>query len=101
MSILVLTRHGEGFDILTHKIDPAKSPYARFFGERYVRKISSFYAELGTCSVMWTRPISQPFEAFEPDKAIEYLLEIPETRVIAFVDELTWSGYLHGKYKSF
>jgi hypothetical protein len=101
MSIQVLTRHGEEFDILTDKIDPTKSHYARFFGNNYVTKISAFYAELGTRAVMWTRPISQPFDAFEPSKSIEYLLEIPETRVVAFVDELTWSAYLHGKCKSF
>jgi hypothetical protein len=101
MPIRVTTRHGEGFDLHIDSPEPAKSPYAAFFGEQYVQKVLAFYKELGVTSAMWTTPATQPPEWFEPFKPLEYLLEINEDRVIAYVDELTWSGYLHGKCNSF
>jgi hypothetical protein len=83
-------------------IDPAKSPYANFFGYDYVRKIAAFYDELGIKSAIWTTPVTQaPPEFFEADKPVEYLLEINEDRVIAYVNELTWSPYLHGMRSHF
>jgi hypothetical protein len=98
MFIRVTTRHGQDFDIHAAVIDPAKSPYARSFHEDvYQWKVRAFYAELGVSSAMWTTPDSQAFpKAFEPHKPIEYLLEVEEERVIAYVDEMTWSPYLHG-----
>jgi hypothetical protein len=94
MAIRVTTRHGEDFDILTEMIEPKKSPYAETVNG-YVEKIANFYALLGVKSAMWTAAWVP--EAFEFQKPVEYLLELSEDRVIAYVDEQTWSPYLFGQ----
>jgi hypothetical protein len=98
MPIRVTTRHDDGFDILTDRIDPEKSPYARTV-PGYLQKIKRFYTELGVASAMWTAAWQPEF--FETDKPLEYLLELSEHRVIAYVDEETWSPYLFGKRHDF
>jgi hypothetical protein len=98
MPIRVTTRHDGGFDILTDTIDPAKSSYARTVPD-YVQKITRFYTELGVKSAVWTAAWQPEF--LESDKPVEYLLELSENRVIAYVDEETWSAYLFGRRRDF
>jgi hypothetical protein len=98
MVIRVWTRHCEDFDVLTEMIDPAQSPYARTV-PGYVEKVSRFYRELGVTSAMWTAAWQPEF--LEPEKPVEYLLELSEKRVIAYVDEETWSPYVFGKRLDF
>ncbi len=100
MTIRVTTRHSEDFDVLTEMIDPTKSPYVESVND-YVRKITGFYTELGVKSAIWTWAAAWQPEFFESDKPVEYLLELSEDRVIAYVDEQTWSPYLYGKRKDF
>jgi hypothetical protein len=98
MAIRVTTRHGEDFDVLTELIDPTKSPYAESVND-YGRKIADFYGELRVKSALWTAAWQPEF--FETDKPVEYLLELSEDRVIAYVDEQTWSPYLFGQRTDF
>ncbi len=94
MALRVTTRHDEKFDVLTEIIDPTKSPYAESVND-YVRKVKAFYAVLGVKCAIWTAAWQPEF--FETDKPVEYLLELSEERVIAYVDEQTWSAYLFGQ----
>jgi hypothetical protein len=98
MPIRVITRHGDGFDIYSATIDPAKSPYANCVAN-YTQKILDFYSQLGVTSAQWTATWEPEF--IEADKHFEYLLELTEDRVIAYVDEQSWSSFLFGKTNSF
>lgn len=101
MSLLLATRHSEDFDIHTGFVDPARSPYVATFGDKYFQKVREFYNRLGVNSAIWAVPISQAFEFFEFDKPLEYRLEVQEDRVIAYVEEWTWSEYLQGRRTDF
>ena len=101
MLIELITRHAPDFDLISAGIDPGKSPYAPYVGDQYARRITAFYNDIGVTSAVWTWPSSQPPQFFEPCKPIEYVLDVDETRVIAYVDEDTWSPYLFGKRSSF
>lgn len=98
--IRVTTRHPERFNILSVDIDPARSLYAEG-NDHYASKVKTLYAELGVQTAIWTTPVEQPLEFLEPGKPIEYLLEIESRRVIAYVDEMTWSHFLCDQRKTF
>ena len=100
MPIRVVTRHPPEFHIFTDAVDPAKSRYADLFPD-YVSKISQFYDQIGIRSAIWTIPESQRPDHVETCKPVEYLLEIDESRVVAYIDELTWSPYLQSDRSSF
>lgn len=99
MQIRVLTRHSEDFDIYTKRVDPAKSSYAHI--SNYTLKVTAFYQQLGIRSAIWATPESEPFRFLEIEKDIEYVLEVHESRVVAYVDEPTWSAYLYGNRDAF
>src|SRR5262249_40788157 len=61
----------------------------------------ALYAQLGIESAIWAWPEHQLPEFFESGKPLEYLLEIEEHRIIAYVDEVTWSPYLNDKAEAF
>ncbi len=100
MTIRVTTRHCEGFDICAQTVDSSKSPYARAQPD-YVAKVTAFYQQLGVDSAIWTTPEAEPLKYLETCKPVEYVLEVDERRVIAYVDESTWSDYLYGKRGDF
>lgn len=100
MTVQVITRHSEDFDIHTETIDPALSPYVRTV-RNYVAKISAFYSRLGICSAMWTTPAADRPMYLETCKPVEYVLELDEDRIVAYVNEKTWSAYLYDKRKTF
>ena len=99
MRIRVLTRHSEDFDIHTVTVDPAKSTYAHL--ANYTLKVTTFYRQLGIRSAIWARPESDPFLFLEMGKELEYVLEVNESRVAAYVEESTWSAFLYGKRDTF
>ena len=99
MQIRVLTRHPEDFDIHTVTVDPAKSSYAHL--ANYTLKLTAFYRQLGIRSAIWATPESEPFAYLETGKNFEYVLEVDESRVVAYVDEATWSAYLYGNKGTF
>ncbi len=108
MSIRVTTRHSEEFDILSPKTDLAKSPFAQAGSARdYIAKVTSFYAELGGKSMIWSTPEkTTPQESFilqffAIDKPMEYLLEVEEDRVMAYVDEFEWADYREDRRATF
>jgi hypothetical protein len=102
MPLRVTTRHSEDFDIFSATIDPSKSPYSNLNGiSNYCEKVKSLYAQLRVQSAIWTTPESDPPESFEPAKPLEYLLEINEDRVLAWIDEFTWTEYLRGERACF
>ncbi len=96
MAIHVLTRHCESFNILTDHIDPTRSPYADTVND-YVQRIRDFYWALGVKSAMWAWAAWSPPEFFETDKPVEYSLQLSADRIIAYIDEKSWSDYLYGK----
>lgn len=96
----VITRHSEEFNIYTEAPDPAKSPYAANVKD-YAAKVTVFYEQLGISSAIWTMPEAQPPKYVELHKPVEYLLEIDEDRVIAYVDEQGWSEFLYGQQANF
>ncbi len=98
--IRVTTRHPEDFNILCEDIDPTRSLYAEY-NDRYASKVKALYAELGIQTAIWTTPEDQPPAFFEPGKPVEHLLEVEESRIIAYVDELTWSPFLFGDRPTF
>ena len=100
MLIRVTTRHSSDFDILTANPDPAQSPYAKFCKD-YGRKVRAFYDELGIRSAIWTTPEAHPPRYLESLKPIEYLLEVDEARVAAYVNEDTWSPYIDERLPAF
>jgi hypothetical protein len=51
--------------------------------------------------VIWTTPAETHPAYLEFSNTLEYLLEISDDRIIAYVDELTWSNYLMGKADAF
>ena len=100
MTIRVTTRHCEDFDICAETVDPSKSRYARTVPD-YAAKVTAFYKQLGVRSAIWTTPEAERPKYLETCKPVEYVLEVANGRVIAYVDELTWSDYLYGKRKDF
>jgi hypothetical protein len=100
MSIRVTTRHSEGFDICAGTIDASKSPYARTVGD-YTAKVKAFYRQLGVPTAIWAVPEVERPKYLEPRKTVEYVLEVDESRVVAYVDEEEWSAYLYGKRGDF
>jgi len=100
MSIRVTTRHSEDFDICAESLEPEKSPYARGVRD-YAAKVKAFYQQLGVRSAMWTTPEAERPKHLETQKTIEYVLEVDERKVVAYVDESSWSDYLYGKREDF
>ncbi len=100
MLVRALTRHGEGFDILSHPIDPARSFYVEAISD-YPTKVRKLYRELGIDSAIWATPDSQPFGLFEIGKECEHVLEVDEGRIVAYVNETEWSAYISGELDSF
>jgi hypothetical protein len=102
MLIQVISRHDKDFDIHTHPIDPAKSPYASCPGCRgYAQKVNAFYAQLGITSALWANPDHQPPKYVERCKQYEYVLRVDACRVGAYVNESTWSLYIRGERHDF
>ena len=99
MPIQAITRHDKDFDIYTHPVDPAKSPYARYPG--YTEKVAAFYKRLGVTSALWAFPFHQPLKTVERCKQYGYILQLDESRVIAYVNESTWSPYIFGEREDF
>jgi hypothetical protein len=99
-TVIVITRHNEGFDIHTHPIDPTKSRYAKL-SRCYVERVVAFYKELGIESALWAYPEDQPPKHVEPCKPCEYVLQIDPNRVIAYVNEEKWSPYAMGDRDDF
>src|SRR5262245_48722783 len=98
--VRVTTRHPEDFDLLSQDIDPARSLYA-IHNVEYASKIKAFYSTLDVPAAIWSAPEDQPMEYVEPGKTIEYLLTVEENRIIAYVDECTWSHFLSGQRSAF
>ncbi len=96
----LLTRHPEDFDILSSDIDPARSLYAEH-NPRYASRVRALYAGLGIRTAIWTVHENQSFQAFESGKPLEYLLEVQPGRVVAYVDEGSWSYYVLGQAATF
>ncbi len=100
MTVQVTTRHSEDFDIHTETIDPAMSSYAGTVPD-YVAKVKAFYSDLKIRSAMWTVPAAERPAYLEPCKPVEYLLELDENRIVAYVNSHTWSDYLFDKRNNF
>ncbi len=100
MTIQLTTRHPKDFNIHVETIDPALSPYSKTVRD-YASKIAEFYSKLGISSAIWTVKASERPRFLETSKPVEYLLELAEDRIVAYVDEATWSAYLYGKRESF
>lgn len=92
----LITQHSLDFDILSSTVDHSRSPYFNSV-EEYVAKLKAFYAELGVAEVLWTSPEDEPRDGMTVLKPAEYLLEVDESRVVAYVDELSWSPYVTGE----
>ena len=99
MPIQAITRHDKDFDIYTHPVDPAKSPYARYPG--YTEKFAELYEQLGVTSALWAFPAQPAPKSVERCKQYEYVLDLDESRVIAYVNESTWSPYIFGEREDF
>jgi len=99
MAIHARTRHDKDFDIFTHPMDPTKSPYAHYAG--YTDKLAAFYAQLGITSAIWASPEEPPPKYVERCKQYEYILRLNESRVVAYVNESTWSPYIFGERDDF
>ncbi len=99
MPIQVITRHCKDFDIYTHPVDPAKSPYATNPG--YPEKVAAFYKQLGVTSALWAFPAHQTPKSVPLCKPYEYVLQLDESRVIAYVNESTWWSYVIGECEDF
>ena len=50
---------------------------------------------------MWTTPATDRPKYLETCKPVEYALELDEDRIVAYVDEGTWSDYLYDKRETF
>ena len=94
------TRHDEHFDIFTDRVDPSRSPYAGTV-KSYVKKVAEFYQQLGISSAIWATPINQPPKYVELGKEYEYFLRLDQSRIVAYVNEKTWSPYLYGERSDF
>ena len=100
MIVQVTTRHSEDFDVHSETIDPAMSPYARTIRD-YVARITAFYSKLRIRSAVWTTPATERPRYLETSKPVEYLLELEERRIVAYVNENAWSDYLYGRRDTF
>lgn len=99
MQIRALSRHNSEFDILTHPVYPAKSPYARI--SNYTQRIAEFYNRLGIESALWAHPEDRPPRFVERCKPCEYVLQLDVSRIVAYINEATWSPYLYGDRDDF
>ncbi len=100
MIIEAVTRHDADFNILSHPVDPGRSPYADT-QPGYVGKIEAFYSELGIASAIWASPAESPCPYVEYGKECEYFLHLDPSRIVAYVNEKTWSPFLYGKRDDF
>ena len=100
MTVRALTRHPEDFDIFTEHVDSGRSSYVTTFSS-YTGKIAAFYRELGVTSAIWAIPEHHGFQLVEYDKPVEYVLEVNDDRIIAYVDDASWTAYLSGQHDTF
>src|SRR5262249_32652069 len=64
----------------------------------YVQNVRELYRELGVASALWTVREAQSFlGGVEPCKPVEYILEVAEGRILAYVDEWSWFAYVQNK----
>ena len=101
MLIRVATRHSEDFDIHTEEVDPSRSSYNKPPIKDYVPKVRAFFDELGIQSAIWAWYETETPKQVETKKPVEYVLEVEEERIIAYVNESTWSPFVFGKRDSF
>jgi hypothetical protein len=94
------TRHSVDFDIFMLLIDPAQSPYAQDF-PGYAPRLRSFYETLGVRSALWKVAEEQKLQVVEPSKPIEYILEVAEDRIVAYVNDVQWTYFFQGKATGF
>ncbi len=96
----LITRHAPEFDIFSASIDPALSPYVEHV-TGYVERIRALYTALGIDGALWTFPEGQALPVVEFVKPVEYLLGVPDERVIAYIDEDAWAAHLAEPSKRF
>lgn len=99
MTIRLSTWHSAEFDIFGENVDLDKSPYAYIKG--YVEKVTVFYAQLGIRSAIWCYPGTELQTTLTVCKPIEFLLEVNEDRVAAYVEDSSWSEYINGRQSDF
>jgi len=100
MPIKAATRHDADLSIHAHPVYPDRSPYAKT-QPGYVDKIKAFYCELGIDSAIWASPVEQSRPYVEIGKECEYILDLDLSRIVAYVNEKTWSPYLYGERDEF
>jgi hypothetical protein len=99
MTIRLSTWHSPEFNIFTENVDPNESPYAWI--KNYANKVIAFYAQLGIRSAIWAYPEAERQKTLTVCKPVQYLLEVNEHRVVAYVDADSWSEYLWGQQDDF
>ena len=99
MTIRVSTWQSSEFDIFTKNVDLNRSPYA--YLKDYAKKVTAFYARLGIRSAIWCYADAMPQTTLTVCKPIEYLLEVADNRVVAYVDDGSWSEYINGRQSDF
>lgn len=92
--MLLRTRHSIGFDIVTDVLDRNKSPYTENY-EGYTAKCNALAVLIGQENYIWCVPEDRPFEFYESEKPVEWLIDVDCNRILGYVDEGEWLSFLN------
>ncbi|MHC4327506.1 MAG: hypothetical protein ACYSWW_05225 [Planctomycetota bacterium] len=90
-----ITRHSLEFNPVLSPLAPNLCPYADRFN--YVNKRKELGRLVGTNEFIFCIPLSCPFKFYESFKPVEWVIQIPDSRIRGYVHEQNWFDYLDGK----
>jgi hypothetical protein len=88
-----LTRHPEGFSLTSGHLDQHCSPYAASYPS-YPEKIAALAQVIGTDQFLWVIDIARGFPHYEMCKLAEWEVEVPEARILGYIDEDQWFAFV-------
>ncbi len=81
------------FSLLTGRVDHEKSEYVQT-----VRGVREAYVELahrlGTDQLIWCYTVSDEYDSLPGNTRVEWVLDVPVSSVLAFVDAIVWNRIL-------
>ena len=94
---LFLTRHSEGFPLTEGRIDPNQSPYAEVWGD-YPKKVLALAQLIDEPQFLWAVEKARGFTCVATCKPVQWEVNVPQERVLGYIDEEKWLGFLQDKF---
>jgi hypothetical protein len=93
--------HSKEFDILEKNIDSRLSGYIDSARPNYVEKVLALYSSLDVEAAIWAESDLPPIDYVTVRKETIHVFEVEVSRVLAYIEETSWSAYIHEERNDF